>query len=213
MTAASKIGLGENRHQELPNILAGSIDTLVEENINFGAHIDEAAHGENCGCGAIDRGPDSLWAAVKYENEIRQVIAVLGVETTGLDEVQSNFRQYVNTNLSQPIEYSGRKVMDKIVDTGKIVKKLGGEHRERRIILNQVRGFTVNQRLIRAVTDGEAQVFGVDTWRLEDVVAKLYPAEPERQHKAVLSMLVYTLGTAAVLTKGDLPIDIIEEAF
>ncbi len=71
---------------------------------------------------------------------------------------------------------------------------------------------TVNQRLIRMVTGDKAQIFGIDIWRLENIAAKLYPDQPELQHKVFLSELVYTLGVAAVLTKGDLPVDMIQEA-
>ena len=106
--------------------------------------------------------------------------------------------------------YSGRKVIDRIVGTGKVIKKLGGDHRERRIILNTVRGYTVNQQLIRKGTDGRAQAFAVDIPRLEDIATKLFPDDAEGSSQAYLSELIYTLSTAAVLTKGDLPVYMIQ---
>jgi hypothetical protein len=208
----AKLLPGGGYNQQLDEVFESSIDELVGKGVGFGAHTDEQAQEENCGCGAIDRAPEALLATLKYEDQIRKVVAVLGVDQTGLDEVFGNFRQYVTNNLASPAPYSGRRVMDRILAAGKVVKKLGGNHLERRIILNQVKGHTVNQRLIRLVTGGKAQVFAVDTWRLEDIAAKLYPEQPEEQHKALLSELVYTVATGAVLTKGDLPIDMIEAA-
>ena len=49
--------------------------------MDFGAHTDENAKGENCGCGAIDRAPEAVLAALKYEEPIRGVIEALGSDT------------------------------------------------------------------------------------------------------------------------------------
>ena len=78
------------------------------------------------------------------------------------------------------------------------------------IIINKVRGKTVNQGIIREISDGVAQVFAVDEWRLRDLSTKLYRT-PAEQQKAYLSMLVYTLATAATLTKGDLPVFVVSK--
>ncbi len=212
MTAATLIGLGKAHGKSLNMVFEKAKDTLVEKGINFGGHTDEHAHGEDSGCGAIDRAPEAMVASLKYEGPIRGVISVLEDDTTGLDEVFANFRRYVSSDTSTQPAYSGRKVMDGIVAAGKVVKKLGGEHRERRIILNKVRDHTVNQKLIRLVTGERAQVFAVDIWRLEDIAIKSYPDQPAIQRKALLSELVYTLAVAAVLTKGDLPVDMIQES-
>ena len=210
MTAASRIGLGLTAGESLNEVFEHSIGVLTDRDISFGAHTDEQAQADDCGCGAIDRAPEALLAALKYEDQIRAVITLLGVDPEGLDDVFGNFRGYVRDELSLPVAYSGRQVMDGIVAAGKVVKQLGGPHLERRILLNQVRGYTVNQKLIRWVTGDKAQVFAIDTWRLQDIAAGVYPDDPDLQHRAVLSGLVYTVATAAVLTKGDLPVDMIE---
>lgn len=213
MGAASQIGLGMARGQQLHQVFDSSIDMLKAKEIKFGAHTDENAadHAHNCGCGAIDRAPESLLAALKYQDPIRNIINVLGVPKEGLDEVFTEFRHYVSEDLSHPDKYSGRKVMEAILQAGSVVKRLGGDHRERRIVLNTVKGHTVNQRLIRMVTGSKAQVFAVDTWRMEEITAKLFPDDPEKQHKALLSELVYTLAVSAVLTRGDLPVYMIQD--
>ena len=83
---------------------------------------------------------------------------------------------------------------------------------ESRIVLNTVRGFTVDQSFVRSYTNNKAQVFAVDTWRLEDIANSLYEGDEQAQHKALHSELVYTLGVAAVLTDGKLPVDLIKES-
>jgi hypothetical protein len=198
----------------LQDVFDESIDTLVSMRINFGAHTDEHAKGKDCGCGAIDRAPEALVAALKYEVSIRKVIALLGVDAKGLDDVFTNFRAYMRNGIAQTEQhdnYSGRKVMEHILANNKVIKRLGGNHLEKRIVLNQVRNYTINQGLIRDATQGKGQVFAIDTWRLEDIASSLIPKEDELQSQAILSEMVYTLATAAVLTKGDLPVYMAED--
>ncbi len=210
MTAASLVGLGLASGKSLQLIFDEAIAMLVRQGMNFGAHTDSHATGVNCGCGAIDKAPEALIAALKYEDDIRGAIAVLGIDSIGLDQVFDNFRNYVESDAAQPGEYGGKQVIDQIVMADKIIKKLDGPHFEKRIVLNSARDYTVNQRRVREATEGEGQVFAVDVWRLQDICQGLFPQHPDRQHQAFLSQLVYTFGTAAVLTKGDLPIDMIE---
>lgn len=210
MAAAIKIGSGEAQGQPLNNVFRQSVETLVHHNIDFGAHTDEHAAGDKCGCGAIDRAPEIIYATVKYEQAIREVIAMLEVDQTDIDKVYANFRAYTETIARHP-QYSGRKVSDVIIGQGKIVKLLGGPHKERGIVLNQIRDHTVNQQLIREATNDEAQIFAVDVWRLTDIADGLSDNDPARANNALLSELIYTIATAAVLTKGDLPVDMIQE--
>lgn len=209
MTAASLIGTGQAGQNALSEVFSTAINTLEDQDIDFGAHTDEQASGDNCGCGAIDRAPEAVLAALKYEQPIRDVINALSTDTGQLDTVYKHFRQYVR-QMPAEAPYSGREVMDQIVGSGKVVKKLGGEHRERRIILNTIREYTVNQGLIREETDHQAQAFAVDIWRLSDIADRLFPRSQRRRDQAYLSELIYTLAIAAVLTKGDLPVDMIE---
>ncbi len=44
---------------------------------------------------------------------------------------------------------------------------------------------------------------------MEDIALSLYE-NPADQRRAFLSEMAYALGTAAVLTKGDLPVDLLE---
>ncbi|HEX7633372.1 MAG TPA: hypothetical protein VF401_03530 [Candidatus Saccharimonadales bacterium] len=210
MSMAILVGTGKSHNKPLDTVYGAAISEMDEADLNFGAHTDEHAAGESCGCGAIDRAPEAWMAAIKYENPIRQVITDLGVDTTEMDTVYGNIRTYVREDIPRETDYSGRKVMDKIVQEAKVVKQLGGVHRERRIVLNQVPGFTVNQELIRDKTDERAQIFAVDTWRLQEIADRLAGEDTQLAQQALLSELIYTLAIAAVLTKGDLPVDMIQ---
>lgn len=213
MAVAARIGLGQAAEKPLHQVFSEAMTSLQRAGIDFGAHTDDRASGTNCGCGAIDRAPEAIQAALEYENPIRRAIALLGVSDDGLDKVYGNFRRYAATlPAAANAGYSGREVMSGILNsaTRPVVKQLAGPHQERRIVLNHAAGYTVNQRLIREATANRAQVFAVDVWRLNDIALNLHKGQPERQHKVLLSELVYTLSIAAVLTKGDLPVDMIE---
>lgn len=212
MTASTVIGLGRAGDTSLQDLFSESMGTLAEKGIGFGAHTDIHAHGPNCGCGAIDKAPVILEKAIAFESQIRGVISKLGIETEGLDDVYDNFRSYAGKIKGQ--EYSGARVMGEIVDNGKIVvKELDDDHKEVVILLNMVEGYTVDQDQVRQLTDGKAQAFAVDVWRMQQLVDRVYQDEPEEvRHQAFLSELVYTLATAGTLTKGDLPVYAIDQA-
>lgn len=209
MTAASRIGLGKATGRTLQETMQDSIEDLAERGIDFGAHTDNHAHGENCGCGAIDKAPVIIEATVKFADEIESAVAKLGVDTQNLPTVMANYHAYAQSIRGQ--EYTGRETMDNIVDSGKVVKELADDHKETRIMLNFVPGKTIDQEYVREMTDGRAQVFGVDVWRMQEVAERLNTNEhgvvdEVVAEKSFLGELVYTLATAAVLTKGDLPV-------
>jgi hypothetical protein len=215
MTAAALIGVGKVKYRSFKGIFEDAVALLNRRDMDYGAHTDENASGDNCGCGAIDRAPEAVVASLKYEEPIREVIKKLGVPPDQLDGVYGNFRDYVNelpANNQKDEPYRGKDVMENIEKSGKVIKRLGGDHKERGIILNMVRGYTVNQELIREATNGKAQVFAVDIPRLEDIANNLFPDDPQKQAQAFLSELVYTLSIAAVLTNGDLPVYMIQDA-
>jgi len=205
MAAAGLIGTGRAKGCSVEETLDDAIEDLDEKDIKFGAHTDDQASGENSGCGAIDNAPKIVHASIKYEKQIRTVIDMLGVDADVLDTVYINFQDYVKA-LPEDEKYSGERVMGRIMKAGKVIKQLVGKHREKYIVLNTVRGRTVNQELVREHTSGRVDVFAVDVWRLEDIAAGLHPEDVEAESRTYLSELIYTLATAAVLTKGDLPV-------
>lgn len=210
MAASTRIGLGLAKDLDANQNFKAAVADMNNRELDFGAHTDNHAHGENCGCGAIDKHPAIVKAATEFREQISTTIeSALGVDTTGLDDVLDNFAAYNEYIGSQP--YSGRAAMDTVIDNGKVVKELADDHKETRVLLNFVDGYTVDQGYVRDVTGGRAQVFAVDVPRLKQISEGLYD-DPAQQHRALLSELVYTLATAAVLTKGDLPVYAITEA-
>lgn len=215
MAAPSRIGLGQAHGVEMTQVFSDAMTQLDEHSIDYGAHTaDHVAEGReesDSGCGAIDGAPVIAVTAAKYAEPIRGALKAFGLEGADVDEVLQNYREYAQAFPVQP-GYRGKAVMQKIHEAGKVVKQLVGGHKERRIVINMVEGFTVNQQLIRELTNDKAQIFAVDGWRLNKIAQKLYSDNEEMQRKALISELVYTIGTAAVLTPGDMPIDLIELA-
>jgi hypothetical protein len=210
MATASQIGLGRATGKTLRDAFSSGMSRLRDKQVGFGAHTDTHAHGPNCGCGAIDKAPIIIENALKFQEPIRDSIAALGIDTDGLDEVFGSYRSFAET-MDAP-SYTGKSVMEEIIDNGKIVKELDDDHKEMIVILNLVEGYTVDQEKIREVTDGQAQAFAVDVWRVKLLAERLYDGESvEVQHRAFLSELVYTLATAGTLTKGDLPVYVVNK--
>jgi hypothetical protein len=210
MVSAALIGLGKATGS-LNDVFKSAIGRLHDKSIDYGAHSGSHAHGKNCGCGAIDQAPAITKAAIEKREQITGVIETLGLDTAGLGEIFGEYDEYVASQVvGKEEEYSGVEAYKEVVASGRVNKELDGDHAEVRIILNMVHGKTVNQELIRQVSNEAAQVFAVDVWRLQDVANRAFETKEER-HKAFLSMLVHTLAVSSVLTKGDLPVYIINE--
>jgi hypothetical protein len=203
MATADRIGAGDTANMTLEEVFAASMDYMTSSQIDFGAHTGHSGNGE-CGCGAIDKAPIAVAFVAKYRDTIGKQFEALGVSTDGLAAVFDNFAAYAERIQGQ--SFQGRNVMEMIIDVGKIVKELGGPHKEARIVLNHVRGMTVNQQLVREASGGEVDIFAVDVWRMQDLAVRLHPNDEVAQTRAFQSMLAYTLAVAAVLTKGDLPV-------
>lgn len=208
MMSAALIGLNKAKGS-FNEVFAQATGLLKSKNIGYGGHSDTHAHGENCGCGAIDKAPAIIAAAIEKQSVITNTLESLSIDTTGINTIFANYKTYSDT--SDNSAYSGAKALKGVLEEGKVVKELEGGHAEVRIVLNMVKGKTVNQELIREISDGSAQVFAVDVWRLKDIAERSFDT-PEEQQQAFLSMLVHTLAVSAVLTGGDLPVYTISEA-
>jgi hypothetical protein len=204
MAAADLIGSGEAGDTLLATF-DDAINVLAEKMINFGAHTaDHVPSPDKSGCGAIDGAPTVVAWAVAHNDAITQQFGALGVSTDGLNEVFANYAKFAGKISGE--DYHGADVMQLIVNRGKIVKQLGGLHVEACIVLNYVKGKTLDQGLIHSLSDGNVDIFGVDVWRMQDLAKDLHPDDKQAETRAFQSMLVYTLAVAAVLTKGDLPV-------
>lgn len=211
MALAAKVAVGE-ADVPLQQLFRQAMTDLDDHDIDYGAHSDEHAHGHKSGCGAIDNAPAIIANAAKYRDGIYATLLSLDdtIDAHMLDDVLDNFEAY-NTDVNKA-NYKGKDVLDDIASEEKVIKKLTSDHYEMFIVLNDVEGYTVNQHTVRDATDENVQVFTVDMWRIANLASRLYEDEPEEiQQRAILGELVYTLATAATLTKGDLPVYRIRE--
>lgn len=207
MVTAMEIGDGQAAGKTLNEVFSASITLMEDKGIDFGGHTDDHAEGENCGCGAIDKSPTVVSNVARYRDSIKDSINALGVDTTGLDQVLDNYETYNYEIVGQ--SFSGKAVSNQTSSTGKVVKQLADDHREAFVLLNTVEGYTVNQQLVRDLTDNQVQVFAVDVWRLQELAVLRHPGDQAKQNQAFLSELVYTLGVSATLTQGDLPVRVL----
>ena len=145
---------------------------LRQRNVKHGAHTDNHAEGEFCGCGAIDKYEPISGNVVKYRSNITETLKVLYDESyeENEDAVESVLNMY--TDLGQ--EYfegnTGTGTMKFIQKEGAIVKELEGPHLEDVVVLNDVEGTTLDQQKLREklVAQGlspNIQAFVVDVWR------------------------------------------------
>lgn len=211
MVTSTLIGMGDASGKSIKEVFSASIHKLKKNDVGFGAHTDDHSEESKSGCGAIDNAPAIIRNVVKFREQITSTIEnELGVDSTGLSVVLDNFEGFAE-NIEDQL-HAGVEVVDEIKEADKVVKELEGPHLEMYIVLNYVEDYTVNQEIVRQLSDGKAQVFGVDVWRLWKLVQKAHPdRSAEDQHKAFLSELVYSLATAATLTKGDLPVYVISK--
>jgi hypothetical protein len=189
MTLAALIGLGRT-NQSLQDIFTEAMDLLHAHDIDFGAHIDGHAKDPDGGCGAIDRAPMILINTQKYREQIRQTVLSLNktFNATELDEVLDNYASYVTKMPSE--QYSGRLVLNRIRDDGRVVKLLLREHHEMFIVLNTIPGYTIDQKMIRDESHESIQAFVVDTWRGRDIAKRLFAEDGDRTVRlAYLSQL------------------------
>ncbi|MGI9027862.1 MAG: hypothetical protein ACR2FM_03435 [Candidatus Saccharimonadales bacterium] len=215
MGVAGLAGTGKVANESLTDVYGESQSMFQRNGRDYGAHSADHAHGENCGCGAIDSAPEIWNSAVEFRTQITDSIMAIAASQDEaislrdrIDAVYENiteFNDYQNINVET---YSGRKVMENIADNGKVIAELTGEHKEVRVVVNvDIEDHTFNQAIVRDSTNDEAQVFAIDVPRMRSI-ATMFESEEDRTN-ALLSMFIYSFATAATLTKGDLPVDFV----
>lgn len=210
------IGTGDIEPTSINNftdIFATGAAILRDKGVEFGAHTSTHANHEKTDCGAIDKAPLIIFNSIKYEENIKENLCSL-FDSEDPDVIAA--QDIVFDNLRDLVQSSkeGHRptivINDIVKAKNMIVKELKGEHKEIRIIMNiDNEDLTVDQGFVRDETDDEAQVFAVDVPRMKYIARKMYENDLGKQKQAVVSMLVYTLATAATLTQGDLPVDIV----
>lgn len=216
MVMAGLVGSGKAKDQKLKEVFAGALSRMSERKIDFGAHTAEHKNEGESGCGAIDKAIDSWKLSLEddQKNKITQTIQALAADTDDqlLAVIKSTFENIKETVPSfDKSTYSGAKVVDGAIKRGKIVAYLGDKHNEVAIVINtDIEDKTFDQSKIREKTNDLAQIFSWDIPRMRKIVIEAFDTAEERQ-KAFISMFVFSLATATVLTKNDLPIYLISK--
>ncbi len=196
--------------------------------VEYGAHTDNHAHGDNCGCGAIDNYPKITAHVTQFAPQLRRTMQALygeeefAANKQSIDDVFAYYRQLTAHEATYFRDAAGKRTMALLEDQGTVIKQLEDAHLEAVIVLNDVDGTTFDQReldrLIQERHGEEAtiQAFVVDTWRgrmyaeaMAKIAAMTFPeqdAESVRQRAYADFMIRSTLAVAATLTAGDLPV-------
>lgn len=212
--------------ESLDNDRENMAKRLEEIGLHHGAHTDNHATGEGCGCGAIDKYPLITANAVKYQDKIYSTLEVLYGEDfadnqAAIEQVLATYAATVSSE-SYFAGTSGKKSMQQIKESGAVVKELYGHHIEETIVLNDIPGTTLDQQFFTETVKNKSeekpkviQAFSVDIWRGEEIakaVALLAHEEDisidvdEAYKVAYADFLIRTLAVAATLTDGSLPV-------
>lgn len=205
----------------------GISEDFAAKEFKHGAHSDNHAEGDKCGCGAIDLYPTITRNAIKYRPAIVDTLrAVYGDQ---LDDNQAAINQAfdVYESLSRDEDYfsdaDGKSSMKQILLAKAVVKELDGHHIEETIVLNDIPDTTLDQHYFTETVKNAStitkprivQAFCIDIWRGEqiaDVVTQIALEEdPSRDAEytrklAYADFMIRTLAVAATLTAGDLPV-------
>ena len=216
MATAYEIGSGQSSGVPLQSVFSNGISALKRVGLNFGAHTaDRVAAGRedfDSGCGAIDKAPEAIIAIGAHEDKVYSVLGVFGISHEEAQPVIENFKAYALASYGQ--DYSGRSVVERIMEEGKVVKQLEGTHVEFALVIMDIEDCTVNQAAVREATNGKLDVFATDLPRLRKIAKQLTieSTDPTAERTAFISELTYTLGVSGVITKGDLSVYLVESA-
>lgn len=217
MVMAGLIGSGKAKGQKLKEVFGSALSVMSAKKIDFGAHTAEHKKEGESGCGAIDKAINSWELSLEddQKDKITQTIQALAGDADDqlLPVILSTFKNIEETVPSfDKTTYSGAKVVDGAIKRGKIVADLGDNHNEVAIVVNvDNEEKTFDQSKIREKTGDLAQVFSWDIPRMRKLATEAFDS-PEDRQKAFISMFVFSLATATILTKNDLPIYLISKS-
>lgn len=205
-----------------------------EVGVGFGGHADTHQHGWNTGCGAVDninlilerlQRPEpqeqirlltKLIMGPAYE-DLHIMSEIIG-RMLFLDALKPSYMPKEGGVPSGEFLYK-KTVIDVLrreaASNAEIVPQLSGEHSEVAIVLNSVKGTTIDTDRFCSDNDGQLQVFGWDLWEMYEEAARLYPYSMympfNHQQDAIVkrvkhltSRILLGIATAMVLTDGSL---------
>lgn len=197
---------------------------LKRRGIKYGAHIDNHAHGENCGCGALDKYALTTELSGKYRENILETAKVFYADEAEYEAAAPALNQAFDSRAAIAADEhylsdaAGRRTMDFIEEDGAVIKELTDGHFEAIDILNEEPGKTIDQKKVAKLFEAAGlpdniQVFVVDVWRghmYADAVADMaaeqgYDRDAARQ-TAFADFIVNQLAVSAALTDGTQPV-------
>lgn len=204
--------------------------------IGFGGHVDTHAKGWNTGCGAVDninlileklqrpepqeqlRGLAQIILGDAYDapHLVNEVIGRM----LFLDALKPSYMPKENRNAAGEFLYKKTVVnllRKEAKSKAEVVPQLAGHHAEVAIVLNSVKGTTVDTDRFSFDNGGDVQVFGWDLWEMYEEAARLYPYRMydkwHDQKRAIAKRLKHIttrtllgISTAMVLTDGSLKV-------
>lgn len=201
-SAVSILSSGGQNFNASQELFKTASDLLISKGILYGAHTDEHASGQDCGCGAIDKFPIILANIVRYDNEIKTTLRSLMGDSFDEDayvDAKGNLQHALETiDFSK---YSGKDTMGDIIKSGAVVKELSGSHREILTVINTQPNTTLNQAELCRLTNDEAQAFCVDLWRLQST-SNAFAEAPDKMTKTLFGNIIMTASVSATLTDG-----------
>lgn len=172
---------------------------LKKAGYEIGGHGDDRATDEKCGCGAQDREDEVLAYIARRGEDVRTVIADLGIE---IDDTTHNMITHNAVKLGEEnYTTNGKELREAYVDIAgeESVPDLPGNHNEVAVVINTQAGTTLNrEKIAAAYGNDKLQAFNVDVPALQKA-AEAISHSPEEVTQKFIAMLYYNVATAAVL--------------
>lgn len=193
---------------------------LKEREISYGGHTDNHAQGDNCGCGAIDKYPETVKMSGKYRDEIMRTLSLFYTDPEAHEGIKQAFdaRAAIAESTVYMSNAAGRETADFMIEDGAVIKELANEHLEAIVILNDEPGTTVDQALAmqllrEAGLPDKIQIFVVDVWRgreyanaVADIASEFGYERNAAYETGMADFYINQLSVSATLTKGDLAV-------
>jgi hypothetical protein len=230
MWFATRKPLGDNIVADISRAAQKAAKKGQPSGMHNGEHLKE----RTCDCGAIDHLPAIMEITTgKYRQKISDNVQALSsligspISKNAFDHAMRGWQEILGDE-----EYlkdsNGKKLYEAIANgvvesQGKaeskkpiaVSKHLRGDHRERYIVLDCVPGAITSQAVFRqklgerfpdVPADQLPDFFSVTLPRIEEIAAAMSHYDREIESAALASGLAQTLGTAAKLTDGSLPV-------
>lgn len=183
--------------------------SLVVNKYEVGAHIDNHATPEKCGCGACDRQAEIITFLAENIEELSTKAGGLGVQIE--ESLQAKIKTNANSLIAANYVSSGNDMIESVKEVAgdSSVQTLQGSHNEvvLAVNVNQV-GKTLNRNAIREKFGNDYQAFNLDFWALKNGIKAISVNESEANEKLAAAVL-YNIATACVLAGPSLRVVVV----